>query len=146
MVSFSEVLGCLVRKVATRLDDEKHCFTLITMFLCDHPPPFSLISSLIPRSLPIGLGMRLFTTERSPKCYCFCSGFWGVLCVGIFSKQCLIRELYEDLCFCLSTQLPTAVSTLRRYMPQYITIYHSILLYTTVVCSTPWYITKYNVM
>ena len=38
------------------------------------------------------------------------SGFWGLLCVGIFSKSCYIRELYEELCFCCSSALPDAVS------------------------------------
>jgi Amt family ammonium transporter len=33
-------------------------------------------------------------------------GFWGVLCVGIFSRTCLIRELYEGLCFCCTSMLP----------------------------------------
>ncbi len=43
------------------------------------------------------------------------SGFWGVLCVGIFSKSCLIRETYEDLCFCVTSNLPASVSwTLQR--------------------------------
>ena len=38
------------------------------------------------------------------------SGFWGVLCVGIFSRPCLIRELFEGLCFCCESVLPDTVS------------------------------------
>jgi len=41
--------------------------------------------------------------------YCF-SGFWGVMCVGIFSKDCLIREIYETSCFCEELSLPERVS------------------------------------
>lgn len=37
-------------------------------------------------------------------------GFWGVLCVGIFSKACFIQELYEGLCFCCSSILPDTVT------------------------------------
>ena len=43
--------------------------------------------------------------------YLFLSGFWGVLCVGIFSRHCLIRELYEKLCFCIFSELPSYVSS-----------------------------------
>ncbi len=46
----------------------------------------------------------------SSKLDYFChSGFWGVLCVGIFSRSCFIRETYEDLCFCVTSNLPSAV-------------------------------------
>ena len=38
-----------------------------------------------------------------------CSGFWGLLCVGIFSRKCLIQELYEDLCYCVTSDLPSSV-------------------------------------
>ncbi|XP_065911000.1 ammonium transporter 2-like isoform X2 [Dysidea avara] len=34
-------------------------------------------------------------------------GFWGVMCVGIFSQNCLIREVYETLCFCEELSLPS---------------------------------------
>ena len=30
--------------------------------------------------------------------------------MGIFSQSCLIRETYEDLCFCVSSNLPPSVS------------------------------------
>ena len=43
------------------------------------------------------------------SCSFCCSGLWGVLCVGIFSKECLIREIYENLCFCVNSKLPEAV-------------------------------------
>ena len=92
------------------------------MFLCD-PPPFPLVSSLIPVSSPVSFpdlfllvwewDHLLLSGHLSVVTVCFCSGFWGVLCVGIFSNDCLIREVYEDLCFCLTTELPTTVSTLR---------------------------------
>ena len=45
---------------------------------------------------------------------CIYSGFWGVLCVGIFSRHCLIRELYEKLCFCIFSELPSYVSSYKR--------------------------------
>ena len=38
------------------------------------------------------------------------SGFWGVLCVGIFSRSCLIKEVYESACFCFSFVLPEQVN------------------------------------
>ena len=41
-----------------------------------------------------------------------CSGFWGLVCVGIFTRACFIRELYEDVCFCVSSNLPLTVSSL----------------------------------
>jgi ammonia channel protein AmtB len=40
-------------------------------------------------------------------------GFWGVLCVGIFSRSCLIREIYEDLCYCCSSLLETDAVSLK---------------------------------
>ena len=40
------------------------------------------------------------------------SGFWGIICVGLFSKTCLLKELYEDLCYCITSDLPSAVCTL----------------------------------
>ena len=39
-----------------------------------------------------------------------CSGFWGVMCVGIFGRSCLIREVYETVCYCDSLQLPDTVN------------------------------------
>ena len=38
-----------------------------------------------------------------------CSGFWGLLCVGIFSRTCLILEVYEELCYCVTNDLPSVV-------------------------------------
>jgi len=32
------------------------------------------------------------------------------MCVGIFSQSCLIREVYETLCFCEELSLPSRVS------------------------------------
>ena len=29
--------------------------------------------------------------------------------MGIFSRTCLIKELYEDLCYCVTSDLPTSV-------------------------------------
>ncbi|CAI8026356.1 Putative ammonium transporter 1 member 5 [Geodia barretti] len=37
------------------------------------------------------------------------SGFWGLLCVGIFGRTCLILEVYESLCYCVSNDLPSNV-------------------------------------
>ena len=51
--------------------------------------------------------------------FVFCSGLWGVLCVGIFSKGCLIREVYDHLCFCVTSELPDVVryaACLRNYV------------------------------
>ena len=42
--------------------------------------------------------------------YYLCSGFWGVLCAGIFSRKCLIKEVYEKTCFCTELHLPEKVS------------------------------------
>ena len=36
------------------------------------------------------------------------SGFWGVMCVGIFSRSCLITEVY-DVCYCEELILPDGV-------------------------------------
>jgi ammonia channel protein AmtB len=36
-------------------------------------------------------------------------GLWGLLCVGVFRKTCLVRELYENLCYCLNSDLPSSV-------------------------------------
>lgn len=44
-------------------------------------------------------------------CMHFCSGFWGVICVGIFSRTCLILEVYESLCYCVDNTLPSNVRT-----------------------------------
>ena len=44
------------------------------------------------------------------------SGFWGIICVGLFSKTCLIKELYEDLCFCVSSDLPSSVCRTPKYI------------------------------
>ena len=38
-----------------------------------------------------------------------CSGFWGVLCVGIFGKSCFLQEVYNNLCYCLFSELPDVV-------------------------------------
>ena len=35
-----------------------------------------------------------------------CSGFCGVMCVRIFSKSCLIEEVYETACYCKELVLP----------------------------------------
>ena len=45
-----------------------------------------------------------------------CSGFWGVMCVGIFSKHCLIEEVYETACYCKELVLPDKV---RKLLPSY---------------------------
>ena len=37
--------------------------------------------------------------EPTPLCSSF-SGFWGVLCVGLFYKSCLVVEICDDTCFC----------------------------------------------
>jgi ammonia channel protein AmtB len=39
------------------------------------------------------------------------SGFWGVLCVGIFGRTCLILEVYESLCYCVSNDLPSIIES-----------------------------------
>ena len=36
------------------------------------------------------------------------SGLWGVICVALFTKLCLIEELYSGLCFCCSSVLPVS--------------------------------------
>ena len=41
---------------------------------------------------------------------CHISGFWGVMCVGIFSRSCLISEVYETVCYCDELMLPDRVS------------------------------------
>ena len=38
-----------------------------------------------------------------------CSGLWGVLCVGLFSRNCLIEEVYETPCYCSELDLPKTV-------------------------------------
>ncbi|XP_064390496.1 ammonium transporter 2-like isoform X2 [Halichondria panicea] len=52
--------------------------------------------------------LKLHDGARAFPVHAIC-GFWGVLCVGIFSKSCLIRETYEDLCFCVTSNLPASV-------------------------------------
>ena len=42
--------------------------------------------------------------------FVFNSGFWGVLCVGIFSRSCLIEEVYETACYCKELVLPETVN------------------------------------
>ena len=37
--------------------------------------------------------------EPTPLCPSF-SGFWGLLCVGLFYKSCLVVEICDDTCFC----------------------------------------------
>jgi Amt family ammonium transporter len=39
------------------------------------------------------------------------SGFWGLLCVGIFSRRCLILEVYSELCYCASNNLPSTIDS-----------------------------------
>jgi ammonia channel protein AmtB len=36
-------------------------------------------------------------------------GLWGLLCVAVFRNTCLVRELYENLCYCLNSDLPSSV-------------------------------------
>lgn len=41
------------------------------------------------------------------------SGFWGLLCVGLFYEPCLVVEIYDGTCFCeefLTGELQTVVS------------------------------------
>jgi Amt family ammonium transporter len=38
-------------------------------------------------------------------------GFWGLLCVGFFRKACFVQELYENLCYCISSDLPPSVKS-----------------------------------
>ena len=38
------------------------------------------------------------------------SGLWGVVCVGLFSRSCLIKEVYETVCYCRELVLPKTVS------------------------------------
>lgn len=50
--------------------------------------------------------VRVYCTHHALSLH---SGFWGLLCVGIFSRGCLIQELYEDLCYCVTSDLPSSV-------------------------------------
>ena len=85
-------------------------YLVVTHYLSPPAP------SPLPPSLPPSL---------SPPC----SGMWGVLCVGIFSRNCYIRELYGDLCFCLDVELPDFVSC--TYLMSLLTIHTIVnLLYT----------------
>ena len=52
---------------------------------------------------------ELFIIMMSSNDIPFCSGLWGLLCVAVFRNTCLVRELYENLCYCLNSDLPSSV-------------------------------------
>jgi len=62
------------------------------------------------RVFPVHGVWLVFSSARIIMKIFLFSGFWGVMCVGIFSQSCLIREVYETLCFCEDLTLPDRVS------------------------------------
>ena len=71
-----------------------------------------------------------------------CSGFWGLLCVGIFSRRCLILEVYSELCYCASNNLPSTVCiythhtcTYIQWSPYFLLFHHNNSTWLLMMCT-----------